>query len=96
MNRLTHARANGIKTGYWSPAKKEELVQRLAAYEDTGLEPEEIETMRDVGADTNKEIIGRAEGIVNDYEGQGLSPEDLSVLSAALGITRIIYRRWSR
>ncbi|MEY8296461.1 MAG: hypothetical protein ACLRJC_11695 [Emergencia timonensis] len=42
MNRLTHARSNGIKTGYWSPSKKEELVQRLAAYEDTGLEPEEI------------------------------------------------------
>lgn len=42
MNRLTHERSNGIKTGYWSPSKKEELVQRLAAYEDTGLEPEEI------------------------------------------------------
>lgn len=42
MNRLTHERVNGIKTGYWSPAKKEELVQRLAAYENTGLEPEEI------------------------------------------------------
>lgn len=42
MNRMTHERVNGIKTGYWSPAKKEELVQRLAAYEDTGLEPEEI------------------------------------------------------
>ncbi len=42
MNRLTHIRANGIKTGYWSPEKKEVLVQRLAAYEDTGLEPEEI------------------------------------------------------
>ena len=35
MNRLTHERSNGIKTGYWSPSKKEELVQRLAAYEDT-------------------------------------------------------------
>lgn len=46
MNRLTHARANGIKTGYWSPNKKEELVQRLAAYEDTGLEPEEIEVLK--------------------------------------------------
>ena len=33
MNRLTHERSNGIKTGYWSPSKKEELVQRLAAYE---------------------------------------------------------------
>ena len=42
MDRLTHERANGIKTGYWSSAKKEDLIQRLAAYEDTGLEPEEI------------------------------------------------------
>lgn len=46
MKRLTHQRVNGIKTGYWSPAKKEELVQRLAAYEDTGLEPEEIMAAR--------------------------------------------------
>lgn len=46
MTRLTHERVNGIKTGYWSPAKKEELVQRLAAYEDTGLEPEEIMDVR--------------------------------------------------
>ena len=42
MKRMTHERANGIKTGYWSPATKEELVQRLAAYENTGLEPWEI------------------------------------------------------
>lgn len=42
MNRLTHERVNGIKTGYWSQATKEQLVQRLAAYENTGLEPEEI------------------------------------------------------
>ena len=42
MNRLTSQRCNGIKTGYWSPAKKEDLVQRLGAYEDTGLEPQEI------------------------------------------------------
>ena len=43
--RMTHRRANGIKTGYWSPNKKEELVQRLAAYEDTGLEPREIQAL---------------------------------------------------
>lgn len=33
MSRLTHERVNGIKTGYWSPAKKEELVQRLGQIE---------------------------------------------------------------
>lgn len=42
MERLTNPRCNGIKTGYWSPAKKEELVQRLGRYEDIGLTPEEI------------------------------------------------------
>ncbi len=42
MNRLTHERVNGIKTGYWSAAKKDELVHRLAEYENIGLEPEEI------------------------------------------------------
>ena len=40
MERLTHKRANGIKSGYWSPNKKDELVQRLAEYENTGMEPE--------------------------------------------------------
>ena len=28
MERMTHERANGIKTGYWSPETKETLVQR--------------------------------------------------------------------
>ena len=42
MERLTHKRANGIKTGYWSPATKEVIVQKLAAYENTGYEPDEI------------------------------------------------------
>lgn len=34
MERLTHKRENGIKRGYWSPNKKQELVNRLAMYED--------------------------------------------------------------
>lgn len=42
MERLTHERVNGIKTGYWSPAKKQELVDRLAEYENTGMEPDKI------------------------------------------------------
>lgn len=44
MERLTHERVNGIKTGYWSAATKEALVQRLAAYENTGLTPEDIKS----------------------------------------------------
>ena len=31
MERLTHERVNGIKTGYWSAATKEVLVQKLAS-----------------------------------------------------------------
>ena len=42
MKRLTQKRMNGIKTGYWSASKKDELVVRLAEYEDTGLEPAEV------------------------------------------------------
>lgn len=42
MNRLTQKRVNGIKNGYWSASKKDELVERLAEYEDTGLEPAEV------------------------------------------------------
>lgn len=47
MNRLTHPRDNGIKTGYWSPNKKDELIEQLAAYEDTGLTPEEVEQLKE-------------------------------------------------
>lgn len=42
MERLTAPRCSGIKSGYWSTAKKDELVQRLGQYEDTGLTPEEV------------------------------------------------------
>ena len=47
MERLTHERNNGIKTGYWSPNKKDELVSALAAYEDTGLTPPEIMELKE-------------------------------------------------
>ena len=46
MERLTHPRSSGIKTGYWSPNKKEELINRLAEYEDTGLTPQEIYSLK--------------------------------------------------
>ncbi len=42
MSRLTQKRVNGIKMGYWSTSKKDELVARLAEYEDTGLEPADV------------------------------------------------------
>lgn len=47
MDRLTHERSNGIKTGYWSPEKKDALVERLAEYENTGLTPQEIYKLGD-------------------------------------------------
>ena len=40
--RLTHERSNGIKTGYWSLAKRDDLVQRLAEYENLGFCPEDL------------------------------------------------------
>ena len=46
MNRLTQKRVNGIKTGYWSTSKKDDLVARLAEYEDTGLEPAEMPQLK--------------------------------------------------
>lgn len=66
MKRLTHERVNGIKTSYWSAATKETLLQRLAAYENTGLEPEEIgeaikraERERDKDRDQNGRVHRR-------------------------------------
>ena len=55
MERMTNKRVNGIKTGYWSPNKKEELVQRLAKYEETGLTPEQMQQLKE--RDTAKRPI---------------------------------------
>lgn len=46
QKRLTHVRSNGIKNGYWTSLKKDEVVQRLGEYEDTNLSPEEIKHMK--------------------------------------------------
>lgn len=58
MQRLTHPRSSGIKTGYWSPNKKDELIERLAEYEDTGVTPQEIYSMK---SGTILKAIGRYE-----------------------------------
>lgn len=49
MERLTCGRSNGNMqfSGYWSQAKKQELVDRLAAYEDTGLDPKYIRKLKE-------------------------------------------------
>ena len=61
-DRLTHKRANGIKDGYWSAATKERLVQRLDAYEDTGLEPLEIMQLLTEVARLIKEVHDHDQG----------------------------------
>ena len=43
MERLTLKRVNGINTGYWSPAKKQELVDRLAPYENATVSDEDFD-----------------------------------------------------
>lgn len=56
VERLTHKRANGIKEGYWSPNKKQELVDTLAAYEDTGLTAEQIREIDRLYAEKCREV----------------------------------------
>ena len=50
MQRLTMERMNGIRSGYWSPAKKEDLVQRLGVYEDLGIDLEDLHKTSNTGA----------------------------------------------
>lgn len=80
MERMTHERASGIKTGYWSPETKENLVQRLAAYEDTGLEPQEVQAL----ADASRRPNGAAAGWISVQD--KLPP---------LGQTVIVYREYT-
>ena len=47
MKRLTHERCNGIRTGYWSPEKKDDLVNALEAYENTGLTSDQIQELKE-------------------------------------------------
>lgn len=64
MGRLTHERLNGIQNGYWSPNKKQELVDRLAAYENTDLDPEQVEHVKKTA---EKYLLEKAEGKVNGW-----------------------------
>lgn len=64
MERLTHPRSSGIKTGYWSPNKKDELVERLAEYENIGLTPEEVISLAET---TKKQIPRRPQYTADGY-----------------------------
>lgn len=46
MERLTSKRVSGIKSGYWTQHKKDELTQALGPYEDTGLTPAQIRDLK--------------------------------------------------
>lgn len=61
MKRLTARRVNGIKTGYWSAAKKDDLIQRLGELEDLA----ERSTKAPAGAD---EWISPDERLPGPYE----------------------------
>lgn len=64
MERLTHERLNGIRDGYWSPNKKQELVDRLAAYENTDLDPEQVEHVKETA---KKYLLEKAQGKVGGW-----------------------------
>ena len=81
MERLTHPRNNGIKTGYWSPSRKDELIERLAEYEDTELTPQEIISLR---AGTILQILKGQEWI--PVEERLPEPEQDVIISEKTGI----------
>lgn len=62
MERLTYKRVNGIQDGYWSPNKKQELVDALAAYEDTELNPEQIRELKERDTAQSTEEVQDAYG----------------------------------
>lgn len=47
MERLTHDRSNELKFGYWSPHRREDVVNQLGLYEDTGLTPAEVQRLKE-------------------------------------------------
>ena len=77
--RLTKERRSGIKSGYWvdSKVKKDDVVQRLGKYEDTGLSPEEIQAMKRTGnSDSGKfdKFLEELEDAMKEYEKNCVNP----------------------
>lgn len=94
MERLTHERNNGIKQGYWSPATKEELVQRLAAYENTGYAPEELVTAQNAALQAAMDRLGMFGQLFMDYKGCPRGPmgrmAGVSLVDEALSMPEIV------
>lgn len=63
--RLTHEGAN--REGYWSKAKKQELINRLAQYEDMG-EPEEIKFLVSRNLDNVVEQLKEIQSLLEEGE----------------------------
>ena len=53
MERLTHERCNGIKTGYWSPEKKA-VAEACKIYKSLGLTPDQIQALKE--RDTSMQV----------------------------------------
>ena len=91
VERLTHKRANGIKEGHWSPNKKQELVDALAAYEDTGLTPGQIRQIDRLYAEKCREVteLRKKKEKLTDTEQGNLFIDDM--LLARDAVTEIRY-----
>ena len=63
MERLTYERTRGNKTGYLSHAKKDVLIERLAAYENSDLEPGIIRDMMQ-----NYQLLCKRMKLIEDNE----------------------------
>ncbi|MEE1085786.1 MAG: hypothetical protein U0L05_01230 [Schaedlerella sp.] len=77
--RLTHQRKNGIKTGFWvdSKTKKEDIVQRLGQYENSGLSPAEVMaflTVEDTDPADFEKFLKEAETALEEYKKNCVKP----------------------
>lgn len=74
--RLTHKRTNGIRQGFWTDKKKDELTQRLGEYEETGLAPDEITQMKPekVASEKFDEFLREVKEALKKYEQDCLKP----------------------
>lgn len=74
MERLTHERKSGMKTGYWSPNKKQELVDRLAMYEN-----QEEKCQFGKWIPISERLPGAGEYILVSFANEGFSLPDIAV-----------------
>ena len=91
MERLTHKRVNGIKDGYWSTNKKQELVDRLAEYEDTGMDPEDIRKLQPAepdDSDFNKFLNDLTEAVQTEVRhGMKSYTSKICIIAELLGVS---------